>query len=102
MDPSLIFLDDACFLYLNFPQGLKDEVISWFLGVFLGLAYGKDRVLLRRGAVSVDDFVSQIKYMRSEANYQAMPTLGLIPGTIHTDLNAGVLSIEGSPVIGPL
>ena len=86
MDSSHTFLQDSDFLYLRFSRGLRDEDILWLLGVFL--KYVEDKVGLRGQAASVDDFVGHVKYKRTMANYQAMPALGLIPGTNDIDLNA--------------
>ena len=83
---SHITLDDADFLYLRFSGGLKVEDILWLLGVYL--EYIEDKVVLRGGVASVDDFIGYVKYMRVVANFQAMPSLGLIPGMNSTNLNA--------------
>ena len=50
-----------------------------------------DKIVFRGGVASVDDFVGHVKYKWVMANYQTMPTLGLIPGMNNTDLNAGDL-----------
>ncbi len=81
IDPSLIFLDNACLLYLKFPQGLQGEDILLLSGASVEVI-----IILRGSAVSVDDFVGHVRYMRSEANYLAMPALGLIPGSTHMAL----------------
>ena len=86
MDPSHASLQDSDFLYLRFSRGLRDEDILWLLGVYLD--YVEDKVILRGQTASVDDFVGHVKYKRAMANYQAMPALGLIPGTNNIDLNA--------------
>ena len=52
------------------------------------MKYLEDKVVLRGLAASVDDFVGHVKYKRVVADYQAMPALGLIPGTNNIDLNA--------------
>ena len=87
MDPNHAALQDLKFLYLRFSRGLRDEEILWLFGVYL--EYVEDKVVLRGKVASVDDFVGQVKYMRVMANYQAMPALGLIPGTNNINLNAG-------------
>ena len=77
---------DSDFLYLRFSQVLRDEDILWLLGMYL--EYMEDKVVLRGQAASVDDFVGHVKYKQVMANYQAMPALGLIPGTNNIDLKA--------------
>ena len=51
------------------------------------LEYVEDKVVRRGPAASLDQFVEHVKYKRVMANYQAMPALGLIPGTNNIDLN---------------
>ena len=70
------------------------------LGAYL--AYVEDRIILRGIASSVDDFVGHVRYMRSEADYLAMPSLGLIPGSTHTIFNARGMSRGVSPTMGTL
>ena len=86
MDSSHASLRDSDFPYLRFSWGLRDEDILWLLGVYL--EYVEDKVVLRGQAASVDDFVGQVKYKQVMANYQTMPTLGLIRGTNNINLNA--------------
>ncbi len=49
----------------------------------------EDRIILRGMATSIDDFNRHIRYMRSEADYLAMPSIGLILGSTHTVVNTG-------------
>ncbi len=87
MDPITLLLQDEDLLYLRFVKGLREEDILWLLGVYL--EYVENRVILRGAKASVDDFVGHVRYMRYQANYLAMPHLGIIPGTNHIVLNAG-------------
>ncbi len=87
MDPITLLLQDKDMLYLRFAKGLREEDILWLLGVYL--EYVENRVILRGSRASTDDFVDHVRYMRCMANYQAIPHLGIIPGTNHIDLKAG-------------
>merc|ERR1712082_394074 len=91
IDPALILIDDADLLYLRFPRGLKEEDTLWMLGVYL--AYVEDKIILRGMAASVNDFVGHARYMRSEANYLAMPSIGIIPGLNY--VNTGKVQVDG-------
>ena len=91
VDLALILLDNTDLLYLRFPRGLKEEDILWILGVYL--AYVEDKIILRGMATSVDDFVGHARYMRSEANYLAMPSIGIIPGLNY--VNTGEVQVDG-------
>ena len=86
MDSNHAALQDSDFFYLGFSWGLRDEDILWLLGVYL--EYMEDKVVLWGRAASVKNFVGHVKYMQVMANYQAMPALGLIPGTNNINLNA--------------
>ena len=92
IDESLTWLGDEHLLYLSFPSGLRDKDILWLLGVYLD--YVEDRVVKRGQAISVDDFVGHAKYNREIASHEAMPDLGVIPGTIRSDVNAGGLRMD--------
>ena len=102
MDPSHASLRDSDFLYLRFYRGLQDKDILWLLGVYL--EYVEEKVVLRGQAASLDDFVGHVKYKRVMTNYQAMPALGLIPGTNNIDLNArgesGYMSLASGMNLG--
>ncbi|MCP3680891.1 MAG: hypothetical protein GY782_11815, partial [Gammaproteobacteria bacterium] len=91
IDPALILIDDTDLLYLRFPRGLKEEDTLWMLGVYL--AYVEDKIILRGMAASVNDFVGHARYMRSEANYSAMHSIGIIPGLNY--LNTGKVQVDG-------
>ena len=92
IDESLTWVGDEHLLYLSFPSGLRDTDILWLFGVYL--EYVEDKVIKRGQAISVDDFVGHTKYNREIANHEAMPGLGLIPGTFLSDLNAGGLRMD--------
>ena len=92
IDESLTWLGDEHLLYLSFPSGLRDKDILWLLGVYLD--YVEDKVVKRGQAISVDDFVGHAKYNREIASHEAMPDLGVIPGTIRSDVNAGGLRMD--------
>ena len=68
-----------------FFQGVRDKDILWLLGVYLESK--EDKFVLRGPATSVDDLVGHVRYKWVMANYQAMPTLGLILDTNSIDLN---------------
>ncbi len=80
MDPTTTFLQDTELLYLRFPWGLRKEDILWLLGVYF--EYAEDRVILRGGKASVEDFVGHVNYMWGMATYEAIPTIGVIPARI--------------------
>ena len=64
------------------------------------MEYVEDKVVLRGQAASMDDFVGHVKYKWAMANYQAMPALGLIPGTNNIDLNTRGVPGNMSPALG--
>ena len=78
LDSTLAMVDEWSILRLDFPKSLRENAILWLIGNFIEIV--EHEAVLRENKISCASLKGLLKQKKKEAQFSAMPELGIICG----------------------
>ena len=87
LDPTTGFLDDISVLRLDFSRSLRENAILWVIGVFVEMVEAE--VVNKGNKIQHNSLLGFFRQKKQQANYQAIPDIGPIPGIDYVPTGIG-------------